>query len=363
MNGRGRLWAVAGLVGGLFTPHSGAFARPASRPQVAVLPVVVEGELESEVRDRINEKVRTTLEGETYQLVSGSAPGGRCADAACIHQVAENANARFVVIPAVGTITHDYAIAVRLYDFAGQLAAVKESTCEICSYDEVVSEVGAQAEQMVESLAHFVENPYGDRGQEQREVEGPAELWVQTSPSGAEVRVDGTLLGKTPLRVEVEPGLRDMEIVRRGHFPVSRTVRAYAGQTSELRLDLVENSDRQEHAMKASAWSLAAGSLALLGAGAALLVIDERPYRARESCTDGNLDYAGRCRYRYDTLAGGAVLTALGVASAAASVSLAVVLYGKKRGRRGSNQAFPDEAKVSIQPWMGGSSAGVRVGF
>lgn len=359
MNGRGRLWAVVGLVGGFVASPMDALAGPAARAQVAVLPVVVEGELDSEVRERIDERVGQALEGETYRLVRARAPGGRCADAACIHGIAEANKARYVIVPAVGTVVQDYAIAVRLYDVAGQLAASKETTCEICSHDEVVSSIGEQAQQLGESVARLVENPYGDRAPERREDLGPAELWVQTLPSGADVRVDGTSLGKTPLRVEVEPGLRNLEIERRGYYPVSKTVRGTSGQTTELRLELVESGDDVDRAVAITGWTLGAAALPLLGAGITLLVLDGRPYKG--SCDEGNIDYEGNCRYVYDTMAGGAVLTSLGVATALTSVSMAIVYYGRKRGREKTTR-LPDEVGLDLQPWMGKFS-GFRVGF
>jgi len=334
-------------------------AAPAARAQVAVLPVVVEGELDSEVRERIDERVLEALEGETYRLVRARAPGRRCADATCIHGVAESSKARFVIVPAVGTLSHDYAIAVRLYDFAGQLAASKETTCEICSYDEAVSSIGEQAQQLADSVARLVENPYGDRAPERREDLGPAELWVQTLPSGADVRVDGTVLGKTPLRVEVEPGLRNLEVERRGYFPIRETVRGTSGQTTELRFELVESGDDVDRAIMISGWTLGAAAIPLLASGITLLVLDGRPYKG--ACSEGNIDYEGNCRYLYDTLTGGAVLTSLGVATALTSVSMAIVFYGRKRGREKTTR-LPDEVGLDLQPWMGKFS-GIRVGF
>lgn len=362
MRSGGRLWAYAGLFLGLAGWTSSAHASPASASRVAVLPVVVEGELETEVRDRIDAEVRSRLKGETYRLVPATAPGGRCSDATCIHSVAEAADARFVVVPAIGTTSHDYAIAVRLYDFTGQLAVAKESTCEICSYDEAVSMTGDQAKQLAEPLARLVENPYGDRAAEQREDLGPGELWVQTVPSGAEVRVDGALLGKSPLRVQVEGGLRDVEITRRNHFSVSRTVRALPGETTELRVDLVENNDKENQAIRISAWSLLGGGAALIGAGAALLVVDDRPYRA--NCDQGNLDFQGICRYRINTLGGGVALTTIGVASVLSSFSLAMVLVARKRAdKRSKPEELPGEVRLNVTPWVGRSSAGLRVQF
>jgi len=365
MNDRGRRWAVIGVVAGVVMGgvmfRSNAHARSAPT-QVAVLPVEIEGELDPEIRSQINERVTQELENEAYLLVPYSPPGGRCADHRCIHEAAGSANARYVVVPAVGTTSHDYGIAVRLYDFSGQLAVTKESTCEICSHEEVVSAIGAQAQQLVEPLVRLVEKPYGDRGQESREDTGPAELWLQTLPSGASVRVDGNLVGKTPLRLEVEPGLRNLEVSLRGYLPHKQTIRTVRGSTAELRLDLAESQDNQNRAMKISAIVLAAAGIPALAAGITLLVLDERPYKP--TCSLNNLDYEGNCRYQYDTLTSGAVLTSLGLAGGITAATLGLVLYGRNRQARAAARdddfaTFP----VRIRPLVGFRSAGLQVSF
>ena len=72
------------------------------------------------------------------------------------------------------------------------------------------------------------------------------------------------------------------------------------------------------------------GGLALAGGGAALLAIDGRPYRGR--CSGDDVDYAGHCRYEYDTKVAGIVLTS--IAGAAVITGIALLVVSRKSARR-----------------------------
>ncbi len=66
----------------------------------------------------------------------------------------------------------------------------------------------------------------------------PAALKVTTIPSGAEVYVDGALKGKTPLAVDVTPGMHKLMITRYGYKDYSAILNLEGGRTKELHLQL-----------------------------------------------------------------------------------------------------------------------------
>jgi len=61
-----------------------------------------------------------------------------------------------------------------------------------------------------------------------------APVTVTTSPAGATVSLEGTVLGSTPLQHRVEAGDRVLEIRRRGFKPQSRHLHVTAGETVDL---------------------------------------------------------------------------------------------------------------------------------
>ncbi|WP_437679324.1 PEGA domain-containing protein [Sorangium sp. So ce131] len=68
-----------------------------------------------------------------------------------------------------------------------------------------------------------------------------ASVTVQVEPAGAEVTVDGALVGKAPLTLPVflDPGQHEIRARLDGHVPEKRAVTARAGQTETVSLRLV----------------------------------------------------------------------------------------------------------------------------
>jgi formylglycine-generating enzyme required for sulfatase activity len=72
-----------------------------------------------------------------------------------------------------------------------------------------------------------------------------APVTVTTSPAGATVTLEGTVLGSTPLHHRVEAGERVIEIYRPGFKPMSRRLQVIAGEPVDLRsLQLVPEDGR-----------------------------------------------------------------------------------------------------------------------
>lgn len=67
-----------------------------------------------------------------------------------------------------------------------------------------------------------------------RAVSGPTRLDVDTLPPLAEVWVDGQLQGKTPLKLEVKPGSRQLELRKSGFQPKELSVPCPRARTSHV---------------------------------------------------------------------------------------------------------------------------------
>jgi hypothetical protein len=69
---------------------------------------------------------------------------------------------------------------------------------------------------------------------------GPAQLAIETEPTGAEVSVDGVAMGTTPLdqQIPLTPGEHQIAARRKGYLGVAQSVVAEQGQSMSLRLAL-----------------------------------------------------------------------------------------------------------------------------
>ncbi len=352
--------ALAAAFAVVATPVGTVAAAP-KKPRVAVMPLLVEGDVPSEVRSDARDDIAAALESRNYEVVDGRPPGANCTDYECIHGVAEEADAQWVIQPALSTIDRDYGIAVRLYDAAGNLKVNEESTCEICSYADAVEALVREATEVKEPLLAFVANPYGDREQAVEDG-GVSRLAIRTDPPGAVVKIDGERIGKTPLEVEVEPGLRDLEVSLRNHDGIVSTVRARRDGTELLAYDLVENKEEQTRALRITGWTFSMLGVGLLGAGVPLLALEEEPVKRR--CSGDNIDFNGTCRYRHDTLLPGALLTGFGIAALLTGITTGVIAAARRnKGASKSPIDSMDEDTISVRPLIGPTSAGVRVRF
>ena len=81
-----------------------------------------------------------------------------------------------------------------------------------------------------------------------------APLEVRSKPSDAEVRIDGKLAGRTPLKVEVEPGMRQITVTKVGYLAEDRVLRV-RGEGGTIDLDLARDVEVDAHAATASSGS------------------------------------------------------------------------------------------------------------
>jgi serine/threonine-protein kinase len=74
---------------------------------------------------------------------------------------------------------------------------------------------------------------------------GMGTLTVVTSPSGAQVKVDGKERGKTPLTItDAQPGERKVEVWRTGHATAVKTVTVKAGESAMVEITLAQRGGK-----------------------------------------------------------------------------------------------------------------------
>ncbi|MCA9718800.1 MAG: PEGA domain-containing protein [Myxococcales bacterium] len=186
-------------------------------------------------------------------------------------------------------------------------------------------------------------------------IEGPIEpapLRVTSSPSGATVYVDGLEVGTTPFEKVLPEGKRFVEVQKDGYVLQSRFVTIDPASAPEP-IDVTLEEQASTFPYEPLGWAGVAVGAAALISGIALIAIDENPYKAR--CEGEDIDAMGRCRFQYNTLAGGVTGVILGAALVGGGAALLVL--GRKRG--GGKSTPRDTARANLR--LGVSARGVSL--
>jgi hypothetical protein len=297
-----------------------ALAQPTaeSTTEVGALPLRVSQDISAPDQSVLEQRFN---EGLTRSGFSSRAVEASCEDAECYRGAGQQAGVPLLVS---GTIEHegpDYQVQVFAVDAnTGEVVASVDGVCEICGVGELGDMVGNLAARLRPAVESSVQ---------------PTTLKVDTDPSGADVYVDGEMVGTTPLEVPVTAGPHEIEVVKRGR----RTERVQA----DLRPGVKESfSFRLASTTRVPGWlpwAALGGGMASLAAGVGLLVIHENPIKR-----DCNADVEGNCEFLYDTVAGGAVLTVAGVALVGTGVGLFIVQARQDR------RAPQDDAQARRRP-------------
>lgn len=323
---------LAVLCVGISSPRSAAAANAADEPSVAVLGVRVEGELEAHVRDQLQEQLaqgltRGELTVASAEQVRSAFEGIDACDAlACFAEAVRASGAVLGVRADLVVRGRDYELHVEVIDAKnGTVLHKRESSCEICGTAEVIEQLGNEASAVVPFIVEY--------------TQARSVLEVRSEPPGARVLVDGSEVGTTPFSGEVIAGERVVAVSKAGFTSSERRVTVDRGATSvvDVQLDPVAPEPKPgPHA--ALGWTPIAVGAAAIGAGVALIVIEEDPVAGR--CDDpNNLDAFGTCRYRYKTLEGGIAMAAAGAALVVTGAVILGIRAKRAKDRGGSERA------------------------
>ena len=298
---------------------------------VAVLPLEVDGELSDADRETLTKELVDGLERGAFGVVrpeavlSASPKAGGCADAKCLSKIASASRATHVLRARVTVVERDYSVELELHDGrSGASVAKTDEGCEICG----INDAGALMETAAATL----------RTKLDALAKGPSTMSITSTPEGAQVLLDGEIIGVTPLERSVVPGKAVVRVSKEGFIAIEREVQLVEGVADSLSFELEKVPSR----LPSRPWgwvSLGVGVAALGSAVAfAYLGATEQEYKLGGDTDSGcfrNEDSTGNCKYVWNTewhalglgIAGGA-LTTLGIA-------ILVNSRAKKRGRTG----------------------------
>lgn len=192
----------------------------------------------------------------------------------------------------------DYRVRVALLEGNEQRASVEE-ICELCGIEELGEMLTAMGGRLRRKADLMRES---------------ALLRVETKPQGAQVRVDGEVVGTTPVEVSVSGGSHAIEVSKPGHRTETRDIDAVPGTRDNYSFVLVRGGVQTW-----LPWTLLATGVVGVVAGGVLIGIDGNEIRS-----DCNADATGNCQFLHRTLGGGIALTFVGVGLVAAGVALAI---------------------------------------
>ena len=303
-------------------PAAGGAATVGTKEQrLAVLPLKVQGQVDKETHERWTAGLRTGLaRGDAPLVEPGEMPevDAACDGKSCYDAVRSATGATHMVRTTLVAKNRDFILKIDLVDAeTGEVTLSQDGVCEICGSEEVVS--------LLDSQGALLQTRLGALGT------GPAVLVLDSKPRGALVMIDGEVVGTTPLERPVLEGAHTVRVSLDGHVAEERELTLVNGTREQLALTLKRTpGNPKSRALGAAGLG---GGLALLGAGVALLVLDDRPYRA--NCTGENVDAQMDCRFVFNTGPLGGAL--LGVGAILGTLG-AVALY-RNRGARSSQRA------------------------
>jgi hypothetical protein len=294
-----------------FAPLCAAAIGGPATPRVAVLDAEVDGEAEAQVQEAVTAGFVRGLEAAGIDAVQASEP---CGDSACVQAIAQRTQASHVARARVSVLGTDYTFVLELVDSgSGAVVSRTDGSCEICTHQEA-------ADAVFEESRRF-------------ELEAPAathvSLVVRSNPDGANLHIDGVASGTTPFRGEVEVGEHEITATKKGYEPVRQR---FSAQTdpAELQFDLLRSSYRPG-TVGVVGWAVAATGLLAVVGGVVLIGINNR--EVKNNCSGDNVDAAGNCAFRHDTLAGGVTMTVLGAVGMGTGAGL-VIWDHKRTGSR-----------------------------
>lgn len=323
-----------------------------SSATVVVAPLQVEGTLSEQEIEKVQQELLAGLQRAGLSIVApGEVDPGEaelpCGESAeCIAELARANEATHVLQVQIVQSGRDYELQMLLsngMDGATQAKSVQQ--CEICGLKELGELIGDQGASLQPKLEAV-----------------PATLVVETNPPGAAVRVDGRLIGVTPIAEPIPEGEHTIVIAKPGYVERERTITAVSGGEETISLGLqkvpepvVLEEQPDGRGMRIAGWTALGVGLGLVGAGASMLALDERPVESR--CSGQNIDINGLCRYRYNTLAGGAALFAAGGAALITAAVLVSVGYKRKKKKGGGDES------ARVLPTVLPNGTGVLVRF
>ncbi len=211
----------------------------------------------------------------------------------------------------------DYEVSLTVTAATGESVVAEASeTCELCGVAELRDTIVAVTARLRQRLDLAAEE---------------SQLVVDSSPSGATVRLDGAAIGATPLQAEILAGEHDLSVEHRGFVRETSAFVARPGAEAQFSVSL----RRQPH-RRWLPWTMLGVGIASAAAGGALIAVDGDPI-----ASDCNPDSSGNCEFLRKTQTGGIALVGVGGAAIVTGVVLAIAWRRKSSTRKRRASAHP----------------------
>ncbi|WP_428268106.1 PEGA domain-containing protein [Haliangium sp.] len=239
----------------------------------------------------------------------------------------------------VSETIYDYELL--LLTAEGDSGGIKErgtGSCPVCTADELVAEVKGTAETL---LAVF----------------RPLPIELITEPSGAQLEIDGRVVGTGPITAALAPGFHQVRAQLDGYLPAEERIEVLpdAGEPQRFTFSLVTAPGGDDGGGGSSLgvlkWPLAGASVAALATGAAYLLID-----GDITCSSGPVE---ECATIYDTATLGYAALGAGVVLGAA----AGYLFWRDAGTDEAPTAEARGLVPALLPARGGAIGAVHLRF
>ncbi len=304
-------------------PAPAAAAGSSGLAGVAVLPLLVSGELAEAANGALLERLRKGIERGSFVLIdqptTNSIAATGCSDDACYERMEKEANATYIVRTTISVADRDYQVKIDLVDLrSGNTVASSAESCELCGVAEVGSVLEAQGAQLGKKLEDLVKEP--------------PTLTIAAEPQGALVMVDGEVVGVAPIAErQMLAGKHVVRVSYDGYIPEEREIESIVGVNETVNVQLKRTPESKR--FRALGWASWAVGVPILVGGIPLLVLDEQLQVRRDECM--NLPYNPDLDVYpcvYVTRYAGAAMIAVGAALTTAGAML-LVRYSDRKGK------------------------------
>jgi hypothetical protein len=273
-----------------------------SKERLAIVRMDFGGNVPPPLRRALGDRLMVGLQAVAFEVLRPGpevvAGGGRdCSTADCWRQMAESLGVSYLVRAAVEENDKTFAITIELISGrTGIVVGTNRERCEICGAEEVSEKMNLAAATLRSRLEAI--------------AQAPSRFVIRTRPDGASVKLDGRVVGRSPVDVSLTAGPHQVVIEREGFSPLERELVVTSGVDETLDLDLIRLPT--DFPYRVLGWSAIGAGVALAVSGIYVLSMDGDEV----TCSVNQKDPMGHCPRVYKTNLLGASLLGLSAVSA-----------------------------------------------
>jgi hypothetical protein len=271
-------------------------------------------------KESIKLSTRTRTDAGLGQLGQGVQT---CVDPACARELGKATDARFVVLGHASNTDEIYKVTLAVFDVAhDDMARTHSEVCELCAVEEVNQTIAKAVKGVADVFERAPPEPTGGSESDGLVVK------LRSEPVGAEIELDGEVIGRTPLDRRVQPGVHVLILRKAGFEPEARRFEVTdVPQTVDIRLRVIADTSvategpavplARSASYATAGWVMTTLGVAGVVTGSILLAKD-----GDVTCDDGR--GASTCPTVYDFKAVSGISLGLGGALLGAGVALLI---------------------------------------